>query len=99
MDRKTFLLSKLHNFVKFLRSLNIDYHLIDKLESFYEDYQQFLILLTNLSMNADKQGNLKDKFIASFLKQYNVDFFNFEDQHRDKFKRYLECFVNTVRMK
>jgi hypothetical protein len=100
LRKKEFLLDKLQNFIGWLCSeAEVDEKstIIDKLRSFQTDYNSFLQFLFKLDKVCDANGNISDDTINTHLADFKLDFKAYPQNAKDKFKRYIKCFVVASR--
>lgn len=91
-------ISKLNNMINWLINDNIldkNHKLIDILleyKSNSDELLKFIVLLNNIS---DSNGNISDWKISLFLKQYDIDILDFNDEILNKLKRYIRFFIES----
>lgn len=95
---KDFLVSKLSNMIKWLTPiLKKDHKCIQELERLLYNYPQFVYFIAQMELKADEFHFVDEAVISEFLKNYDVDFYNFDVEQQDKFTRYISCFIDAYR--
>jgi len=96
--KKIFLTQKLDNFILFVCDiLGNDHQCVKRLKELAYDYNKFLLFISHLSTIADKDGYIEHNKITHFLKSFDVNLDEFNDEQQQKFKKYLRCFIIVLR--
>lgn len=95
-----FLSTKLTNFQLFLTDPNglnlpVENDYVKTLTLYKYDMPLFIKILTNIQVMADTQGLLPDSLLSQYIK--GVDYDKLEIEKKEKIKKYLQCFIQTIR--
>jgi hypothetical protein len=100
--KKEFLNEKLNNFCKWLQEEDInikeDHPLMKELAQCRSNENKFLLFLCALERMSDKEGNIDQKIIQSFLsKHYCFDISTLNPKLIEILNKYIRCFIKILR--
>ena len=99
MNRRDFIISKLNNLISWIEKDKIvskDNPLLVELKSRSTNFDNVLQFISYISKFADKEGNIADNKIEELLSKFKMSIKDFKEDHIDKLKKYLKCFIKVV---
>lgn len=95
VDKKSFLLTKYNNFITWIEKDKVlpkNHQLLNLLKN-YRDFDKLLSFINTICNYSDSEGNIPEESLSDFLSKFNVSLSSFKDTVKDKFTRYLKCFI------